>query len=113
MAEKKKVTLNKTAAGAQQKGSYESSKKASKKVYDDARFLSASEFKNKYNMPKMEAINLMAAAVQAAISQDKKKRTGSPNVLADKYEKEDTRQRTLLKSKRKMNKGGMVKKGKK
>jgi len=66
-------------------------------VYDDARFLSASEFKNKYNMPKMEAINLMGAAVQAAISQEKKKRTGSPNVLADKYEKRSSRERSLLK----------------
>ena len=113
MAEKKKVTLNKTAAGAQQKGSYGSAKKAGRKVYNDARFLSASEFKNKYNMPKLEAISLMGAAAQAAISQEKKKRTGSPNVLADKYEKEATSQRTMLKSKRKMNKGGMVKKGKK
>ena len=112
MAERKKVALNRTAAGAQQKGSFKSSKKASQKVYDDAKFLSASEFKNKYNMPKMEAIRLMGAAVQAAISQEKKKRTGSTNPLADEYEKDSTRQRTLLKSKRKMNKGGVVRKKK-
>ena len=44
----------------------------------------------------MEAINLMGAAVQTAISQDKKKRTGSPNVLADKYEKENNRDSTMI-----------------
>jgi hypothetical protein len=101
MAERKKITLNKTASGAQQKGSYKSSKKASQRVYIDASILSASEFKNKYNMPKMEAINLMSAAVQAAISQDKKKKTGSTNPLADKYEKTESHERRLLKKSRK------------
>jgi len=104
MAERKKITLKKTAAGAQQKGTFASTDKAAKKVYSDVKILTAAEFRKKYNMPKKEAILLMAAAVQASISQERKKRTGQPNPYADIYEKRSTRERLRAKNKRLKNK---------
>lgn len=104
MAERKKTTLKKTAAGAQQKGTLASTDKAAKKVYSDVRLLTPAEFRKKYNMPKREAIRLMGAAVQASLSQESKKRIGKPSPYADMYERQSSSARMRAKNKRLKNK---------
>jgi hypothetical protein len=100
MAERKKITLKKTAAGAQQKGTYSSTNKAARKVFNDVKNLTPAEFRKKYNMPKNEAILLMGAAVQASLSQEREKRTGQPSFYADMYERQGSSERLRLKNKR-------------
>lgn len=108
-AKTEKMKMYKTAAGAQQAGTFRQAANAEETMLNDYVELSAAAFKKKYGITKSEAIHRTGAVVHAALGEETKKLSPSTVKLSAKLEKKNVKKAKEAKEKSNMAYGGMAK----